>query len=253
MSEGFHGQRPHSAQAGAPIELDDLVEHIANEHDDPLDRLAAATRISKDLEDLGERVVTHFLIEARRAGASWLRIGKAFGVSKQAVQKRFKAKLALQEAKADPEEEFEAFTQRACNVVAASRKAARQAGHREVGLLHLVLGMLAEPKGLAAQSITTQGFALEAARQAVQAALPAPQAAQPPEPVPFSEPVRKILKQAVVLAAPEAGLGYVGTEHIMLAMIEHAAGQRVLVELGIDPQAAKTFIIDYHNTPATPS
>ena len=65
----------------------------AAEHDRPEDPLTALGRVAKELEAL-EREEYYEVMRARQAGASWAGIAAALGVSKQAVHRRFKRRLA---------------------------------------------------------------------------------------------------------------------------------------------------------------
>ena len=68
------------------MELDDLIERVRG--DDPLARVSGAMGVKHDLDDLADELVGHFVDEARRAGHSWSEIGAAMGVTKQAAQQR---------------------------------------------------------------------------------------------------------------------------------------------------------------------
>lgn len=65
----------------------------AAEHDRPEDPLSALSRVAKELEAL-EREEYYEVMRARQAGVSWAGIAAALGVSKQAVHRRFKRRLA---------------------------------------------------------------------------------------------------------------------------------------------------------------
>ena len=119
---------------GAP-RLDDLIAGVEHAHADPLDRVAGAVIVGDALGETADHLVGHFVDRARRAGASWTDIGRSMGVTKQAVQKRFVAK--------EPAQDFTRFTPRARNIVVAAQNEARAAGNAEIGLAHLVLGLLA--------------------------------------------------------------------------------------------------------------
>src|SRR6478609_7531716 len=154
------------------IRLDDLIDAIKKVHTDALDQLSDAVIAADHLGDLADHLIGHFVDQARRSGASWSEIGRSMGVTKQAAQKRFVAKPGA-DAAPDPSSGFARFTPRARNVVMASMNEARAAGNDTIGLGHLVLGLLAEPDGLAAKAILAQGVALEQVRQTVLMTLPA--------------------------------------------------------------------------------
>ena len=61
--------------------------------DRPEDPLSALRRVAKALETL-EREEYYEVMRARQAGVSWSGIAAALGVSKQAVHRRFKRRLA---------------------------------------------------------------------------------------------------------------------------------------------------------------
>ena len=81
---------------------------------------------------------------------------------------------------------------------------------------------------------------LETVRQAVTAALPEA-AGQVPALIPFDQQARKVL-ELTFREALRMGHNYVGTEHILLALLELEDGAGVLTGLGLDKAAAETDI-----------
>ena len=65
----------------------------AAEDDRPDDPLSSLSRVAKELRAL-EREEYYEVMRARQAGVSWAGIAAALGVSKQAVHRRFKRRLA---------------------------------------------------------------------------------------------------------------------------------------------------------------
>lgn len=217
------------------IRLDDLIEAIKKVHADPLEQLTDAMLAADHLGDVADHLIGHFVDQARRSGASWTEIGASMGVTKQAAQKRFVPKEPGQVPDLDASEGFARFTLRAKNSVIAAQNEARAAGHDQIEPAHLVLGLLADPDALAAKAILAQGVALEAARRRVNAGLPSP-AAEVPAVIPFSPQARKAL-ELTFREALRMGHNYIGTEHILLALLEQEDGEGVLTGLGIDKQA----------------
>ena len=70
-----------------------MTRIAAAEQDRPEDPLSALSRVAKELEAL-EREEYYEVMRARQAGVSWAGIAAALGVSKQAVHRRFKRRLA---------------------------------------------------------------------------------------------------------------------------------------------------------------
>ncbi|MFC0028550.1 Clp protease N-terminal domain-containing protein [Micromonospora chaiyaphumensis] len=217
-----------------PVRLDELIEGIKKVHGDALDQLAGAVLVADHLGDLADHLIGHFVDQARRSGASWTDIGRSMGVSKQAAQKRSAAK-AETAAALDPNAGFGRFTPRARNVVVSSQEEARAAGNAEITPAHVALGLLAEPEGLAAALIVARGVPLERLREAVTATLPA-KAETVPDLIPYDARAKKVL-ELTFREALRMGHNYIGTEHILLALLEEEGGDGVLTGLGLEKTA----------------
>src|SRR5579875_984407 len=161
-----------------PVRLDDLIDVIKKVHTDPLEQLSDAVLAADHLGEVADHLIGHFVDQARRSGASWTEIGASMGVTKQAAQKRFVPKTPGDPADLEGfnrfTEGFSRFTNRARNVVMAAQDEARAAGSPEIGPAHLVLGLLAEPEGLALRAVTAQQVTPEQVRAAVAPTLPPP-------------------------------------------------------------------------------
>jgi hypothetical protein len=223
-------------QMPSSVRLDDLITAIQRAHDEPLEQLTDAVLAADHLGEVADHLIGHFVDQARRSGASWTDIGRSMGVTKQAAQKRFVPREPL-----DPQEGFTRFTQRARNVVAAAQEEARTAGNPEVGSAHLVLGLLTEPDALAARAIVAQGVGLDAVRQAVTGTLPA-RAADVPPLIPFDGSAKKAL-ELTFREALRLGHNYIGTEHLLLALLELEDSAGVLTGLGIGKARAEENVV----------
>ncbi|MGW0118108.1 Clp protease N-terminal domain-containing protein [Streptomyces sp. NPDC003327] len=224
-----------------PIRLDELIEAIKKVHGNALDQLSGAVMAADHLGDVADHLIGHFVDQARRSGASWTDIGRSMGVTRQAAQKRFVPKEPDAE-KMDPNAGFSRFTPRARNVVMASQNEATAARNAEIVPGHLALGLLAEPEGIAVHWITTQGVSPERIREAVAATLP-PAVEEPPTLVPYDAAAKKVL-ELTFREALRLGHNYVGTEHILLALLEHEDGAGVLSGLGLDKATAERDIAE---------
>ncbi|MET8526309.1 Clp protease N-terminal domain-containing protein [Micromonospora sp. NPDC005172] len=224
-------------QMSNSVKLDDLIQAIKKAHTDALDQLTDAVIAADHLGEVADHLIGHFVDQARRSGASWTDIGRSMGVSKQAAQKRFVAKGSTDAAALDPNAGFGRFTPRARNVVMASQEEARAAGNPEIGPAHLVLGLLAEPDGLAARVLTGRGATPEAVREAVGAALP-PRSDDVPDLIPYNAAGKKAL-ELTFREALRLGHNYIGTEHLLLALLEQEDGTGVLTDLGLTKEAVE--------------
>ncbi|MER6014263.1 Clp protease N-terminal domain-containing protein [Streptomyces bluensis] len=225
---------PSNSPTNASVRLDDLIEAIKKVHPEPLDQLQDAVIAADHLGDVADHLIGHFVDQARRSGASWTEIGKSMGVTRQAAQKRFVPKA---EADLDLSQGFSRYTPRARHVVMAAHEEAKAAGNAEGVPAHLVLGLLREPEGLGAKAITAQGVTLDAVRSAATAALP-PASDAAPELVPYNPDAKKVL-ELTFREALRLGHNYIGTEHILLALLEFENGDGVLSGLGVRKDAVE--------------
>src|SRR6266516_4709853 len=224
------------------IRLDDLIEAIKKVHADPLEQLTDAVIAADHLGDVADHLIGHFVDQARRSGASWTDIGASMGVTKQAAQKRFVPKDPGQVPDLDASVGFSRFTPRARNAVMVAQNEARAAGHDQIRPEHLVLGLLTDPAALAVAAIVAQGVRLDDVRQAVTAVLPPP-ADEVPALIPFDQQARKAL-ELTFREGLRMGHDYIGTEHILFALLELEDSGSVLAGAGIDKAAAVAYVTE---------
>ena len=225
---------------GTTIRLDDLIEAIKKAHAQPLEQLQDAVIAADHLGDVADHLIGHFVDQARRSGASWTEIGKSMGVTRQAAQKRFVPKGESTEL--DPNQGFGRYTPRARKVVMVAHNEAVAARTPEGRPEHLVLGLLSEPEAIAAKVITAQGILLDTVRQAATAALP-PAAEEVPELIPYGADAKKVL-ELTFREALRLGHNYIGTEHILLALLEFENGEGVLSGLGLRKEAVESQVAE---------
>lgn len=260
MSDSTNPQGPAEELAGAgparpttlatPVRLDELIEAVKETHTDALEQLTSAVVAADHLGEVADHLIGHFVDQARRSGASWTDIGTSMGVTRQAAQKRFVTKDGAPSAAdsagqgaagaLDPSQGFSRFTPRAKNVTVASHNEAAGGGHARIRPEHLVLGLLHEPEAVAARAITAQDVRLEDVRRAAASALPAA-AGRAPELIPYDADAKKIL-ELTFREALRLGHDYIGTEHILLALLEWEDGTGVLSGLGLDKPATERHV-----------
>ena len=124
-----------------------------------------------------------------------------------------------------------------------AQEEARMFSHNYIGTEHLLLGLIHEGEGVAAQALESLGISLEAVREQVEEVIGLGQ--QPPSGrIPFTPRAKKVLE----LARREAfqlGHRYIGTEHILLGMIREGEGvaAQVLAGLGADLNGVRQQVI----------
>jgi ATP-dependent Clp protease ATP-binding subunit ClpA len=105
--------------------------------------------------------------------------------------------------------------------------------------------LLAEPDGLAARAIVALGVALEAVKSKVEEIAPSTRAAQSvPDRVPFAPRTKKVLELSV-REALRLLHNYIGTEHLLLGVLEEGdgLGSQALVSLGITHAAVTEWLV----------
>jgi ClpA/ClpB-like protein len=211
------------------IRLDDLIEGIRRARPgDPASQLGEAVVVAEHLGELADHLVGHFVDQARRSGLSWTEIGRSMGVTKQAAQKRFVPRDEQPMAQS-----FARFTTRARGVVVASQEEARRGKHPAIAPAHLILGLLGEQDGLAWRALAALDQTADTVRAAASAALPAESEGELPALIPFAAPAKKAL-ELTFRHALRLGDASVGTQHILLALLELEDGEGPLSGLGLD-------------------
>jgi hypothetical protein len=233
--------------ADLPVRLDDLIAHVRARRPEgsPLDHLADAVVAAEQVGEVSDHLVGHFVDQARRSGASWTDIGQAMGVSKQAAQQRFVLKVQSDPNPGDTGR-FSRFTTRARAVVEQAHEQARREGRDVVGTELLLLALAADPGSIAGRAIAAQGVPLDAVRRAATALLGPPATEVPErEHVPFDARAKKLL-ELCLREALRRGHNYIGTEHVLLAMLDvpDDVAAHILVALGVEPAATTAWIDD---------
>ncbi|MEV0993375.1 Clp protease N-terminal domain-containing protein [Nonomuraea sp. NPDC050202] len=125
------------------------------------------------------------------------------------------------------------LTSRARRVVILSRDEARMLNHDYVGTEHLLLGLIREGEGVGATVLRDLGLSLEDVRWQVEKIQGR---CQPVSGLfPFTPSACDAL-QSSNQESLQRGLDYIGTEHLMLGLVQDSASAaaQVLVKLGVD-------------------
>jgi ATP-dependent Clp protease ATP-binding subunit ClpA len=138
---------------------------------------------------------------------------------------------------------FERFTDRARRVVVLAQEEARILNHNYIGTEHLLLGLIDEGQGVAAEALESLGISLDVARQQVEGIIGQGQQA-PSGHIPFTPRAKKVLEVSL-REATRLGHDHIGTEHILLGLIREGDGvaAQVLVTLGADLNRVRQRVI----------
>lgn len=230
--------------------LDELITQTRTQAPSlqPLELLASASRRQQELADLGDQLLDHFVQEARTAGCSWSQIGAALGVSKQAAQQRHSAVRVLPTrltsgAESQSGAVFRRFTPRVRRAIVLAQEEAQQLCHQYVGTEHLLLGLLAEGEGIAAQALQRAGMTLDSARAEV-AEITDRGVKAPSRHIPFTLGAKKVLELAWGEAL-ELGHRYLGTQHLLLGLLKEdkGTGVQVVLAAGVQPDQLRETVL----------
>jgi ATP-dependent Clp protease ATP-binding subunit ClpC len=139
---------------------------------------------------------------------------------------------------------FERFTDRARRVVVLAQEEARMLGHNYIGTEHILLGLIHEGEGVAARALTALGLSLAATRQAVEDIIGSGSQA-PTAHIPFTPRSKKVLELSL-REALSLGSDYIGTEHILLAILREGdgVGAQILAGADVSHSRAREQIIE---------
>ena len=129
---------------------------------------------------------------------------------------------------------FEKFTEGAIKVIMLSQEEARRMGHNFVGTEQLFLGVVGQRQGMGAKALKSLGVTLKKARKEVENYIGRGTGFVASE-IPFTPRAKRVLEMAVQ-EGKDIGQNYVGTEHILLALIaeEDGVAIRTIEKLGVD-------------------
>ena len=150
---------------------------------------------------------------------------------------------------------FERFTDRARRVIVLAQQEARLLGHGYIGTEHLLLGLLADGGGTAAQALGTLGVTLDAAREQVREIIGEGQQPQPQQGhIPFTPPAKKVLELSL-REALSLGDDHIGTEHLLLGLVAEAdgLGAQIVARLGASQRAVREKVIELCGTEPDPA
>ena len=138
---------------------------------------------------------------------------------------------------------FNRFTQRAQRAIDLSLEAAEKLGHEVVGSEHILLGLIREKDGIAAKVLEKLGLTskiLEKRIIEIEGRV---------DIIPLDITLSPITKQILELSgifANKLDTNYIGTEHILLALVQESEGiaVKILNSEGIDERIIVQLIID---------
>ncbi len=139
---------------------------------------------------------------------------------------------------------FERFTEKALQAVMIAQEESRKLGHNFVGTEQLLLGLIGENTGIAAQVLKSYGVNLRNARLEVERLVGRGSGFVSVE-IPFTPRAKRTLELALK-ESKNFGHGYIGTEHLLLAVTDEETGiaRKILKALGVDCFKLRNTLLD---------
>jgi ATP-dependent Clp protease ATP-binding subunit ClpC len=137
---------------------------------------------------------------------------------------------------------FERFTDRSRRVLVYAQEEARDLRHASIGTEHLLMGLILENDGVAAQALGALGVTVDVVREKV-VELAGPNHNPSPGSPPFTDRAKKVLEFSL-REALQLGHSYIGTEHLLLGLVREGDGVavQVLSDLGVKISQLRTLV-----------
>ena len=136
------------------------------------------------------------------------------------------------------------FTSRAIQAIEFAQYAARELEQDYIGTEHILLGLLHEEGSVAFAALQAAGLTFDAVMQRVEAMVAGD--AEYPSDNPYYTPRAKRVMEGAVEEAQTLGHNYIGTEHILLSLLEETEGAatELLIGMGVNIDALQGEVLD---------
>ncbi len=140
---------------------------------------------------------------------------------------------------------FDRFTDRARRVMALARKEAQRFNHDFIGTEHVLLGLIQEGSGVAANVLKNLGVETEKIRREIEKNVQSGPSMVTMGQLPFTPRAKKVLELSME-EAHELGHNYIGTEHLLLGLIRENDGvaAQVLLDLNLKLEDVREAVLD---------
>ncbi len=128
------------------------------------------------------------------------------------------------------------FSPRAQRALELAEQSAGELGHSYIGTEHMLLGLLREEEGIAHRVLVEQGLSENMVRQIIVSSVG--RGAAGTKPTQGLTPRAKRMIESAVETAMRGGFGYVGTEHLLVGLLQdgRSMGVRILRAAGLSTQ-----------------
>src|SRR5262244_2306678 len=128
---------------------------------------------------------------------------------------------------------FDRFTDRARKVMNLAKAEAQRLNHEYIGTEHILLGLVQEGSGVAANVLRNMGIDLKRIRAEIEKLVKGSSTMVPMGNLPFTPRAKKVLELSLEEAS-QLGHNYIGTEHLLLGLIKEgqSIAAKILESLG---------------------
>ena len=140
---------------------------------------------------------------------------------------------------------FEKFTEGAIKVIMLAQEEARRMGHNFVGTEQLLLGVIGQRHGIGGRALAQLKLTLKKTRKEIEKYIGRGTGFVASE-IPFTPRAKRVLEMSIH-EGQDLGVNYVGTEHVLLSLINEADGiaMRTLDKLRINIPKLRHLILTY--------
>ena len=140
---------------------------------------------------------------------------------------------------------FEKFTEGAIKVIMLAQEEARRMGHNFVGTEQLLLGVIGQRHGIGGRALAQLNITLKKTRKEIEKYIGRGTGFVASE-IPFTPRAKRVLEMSIH-EGQDLGVNYVGTEHVLLSLINEADGiaMRTLDKLRVNVPKLRHLILTY--------
>ena len=141
---------------------------------------------------------------------------------------------------------FDRFTDRAKKVMSFARQEAMKFNHEYIGTEHILLGLVQEGSGVAANVLKNMNIDLEKIRHEVEKIVKTGPSMVTMGQLPFTPRAKKVLELSMEEAS-QLSHNYIGTEHLLLGLIRENEGiaAQVMMNLGVKLDEVREEVLEF--------
>lgn len=140
---------------------------------------------------------------------------------------------------------FEKFTEGAIKVIMLAQEEARRMGHNFVGTEQLLLGVIGQRHGIGGRALAHINLTLKKTRKVIEKYIGRGTGFVASE-IPFTPRAKRVLEMSIH-EGQDLGVNYVGTEHILLSLLNEPDGLAILIldKLRVNIHKLRSLILTY--------